>query len=78
MEKENLPVHLCTPFELSSAPRTFTKVMKPLVAAYLRSVVIRLLIYLDNIFILAQSREELLSGDQYSLGSTEKLRFLII
>ena len=49
---------LCLPFGLTSSPRVFTKVLKPLVGI-LRQMGIRLVIYLDNILILHQSREEL-------------------
>ena len=55
-------VHLsvCLPFGLSCAPRTFTKLMKPVVA-FLRERGIRLIIYLDDILVLCNSRETLLS-----------------
>ena len=66
----------CLPFGLSSAPLTFTKVMKPLVA-YLRSLGIRLLIYLDDMLILAQTREELLKWRSIVLDLLENLGFLI-
>ena len=49
----------CLPFGLTSAPRVFTKVMKPVVGA-LRHMGIRLIIYLDDILILHQSKEELI------------------
>ena len=66
----------CLPFGLSSAPRTFTKVMKPLVA-YLRSLGIRLVIYLDDMLILAQTKEELLKWRSIVLDLLENLGFLI-
>ena len=46
------------PFGLATAPRTFTKVLHPVVS-HLRSMGIRLIIYLDNILILSQSAETL-------------------
>ena len=49
---------LCLPFGLTSAPRVFTKVLKPLVGI-LRQMGIQLVIYLDDILILHQGREEL-------------------
>ena len=49
----------CLPFGLSSAPRTFTKVMKPVVS-YLRSLGVRMIVYLDDILILGQTKEEVL------------------
>ncbi|KAM9308274.1 uncharacterized protein PAF06_012458 [Gastrophryne carolinensis] len=44
----------CLPFGLSSAPWCFTKLMKPVVAL-LRSRGVCLIIYLDNILIMASS-----------------------
>ena len=49
---------LCLPFGLTSAPRVFTKVLKSLIGT-LRQMGIRLVVYLDNILILHQGREEL-------------------
>ena len=46
----------CLPFGLAIAPRVFTKVLKPAVA-WLRQLGIRLIIYLDDILILAPSKE---------------------
>ena len=45
------------PFGLCSAPRIFTKLMKP-IAAFLRRKSIRVLIYLDDFLLLAATREE--------------------
>ena len=47
----------CLPFGLSCAPWTFTKVMKPLMTL-LRSWGIRIIIYIDDMLTLANSREE--------------------
>ena len=47
------------PFGLTSAPRVFTKIMKPVVGL-LRQMGIRLVIYLDDILIMHHSKEELL------------------
>ena len=49
---------LCLPFGLTSAPRVFTKVLKPLIGT-LWQIGIRLVVYLDDILILHQGREEL-------------------
>ena len=46
-------------FGLTFAPRVFTKVMKPVVGT-LQHMGIRLIIYLDDILILHQSKEELI------------------
>jgi len=41
----------CLPLGLTSAPRVFTKVLKPLVA-FVRRLGLRICIYIDNIFFL--------------------------
>ena len=46
------------PFGLSSAPYTFTKIMKPVVAC-LRRLGIRLILYLDDMLLLDKSEERL-------------------
>ena len=48
----------CLPFGLSSAPWVFTKTLKPVIAL-LRELGVRLIAYIDDILILAESREEL-------------------
>ena len=48
----------CLPFGLSSAPRVFTKIMRPIVG-FLRQIGIRLLIYLDDMLIMHQERDTL-------------------
>ena len=48
----------CLPFGLSSAPRVFTKLLKP-VLARLRHQGVRLIMYLDDMLVMTQSREEL-------------------
>ena len=49
----------CLPFGLTSAPQVFTKVLKPVVGV-LRRMGICLIIYLDDILIMHQSREKLI------------------
>ena len=46
----------CLPFGLSSAPWVFTKTLKP-VAALLREMGVRMVIYIDDILIMAESME---------------------
>jgi len=47
----------CLPFGLSCAPWIFNKVMKPLMTL-LRSWGVRIIVYIDNMLILADSKEE--------------------
>ena len=53
--KSNLYEFVCLPFGLSSAPRAFTKVMKPFVST-IRNKGIRLVIYLDYMLIVSSTR----------------------
>ena len=46
----------CLPFGLACAPWVFTKILKP-IAAQLRQLGMRLIVYIDDILILAGSRE---------------------
>ena len=66
----------CMPFGLSSAPRIFTKVMEPVIASA-RSEVIRLIIYLDDILIMALSTEESARHTNFVVFLLESLGFII-
>ena len=57
----------CLPFDLSSAPRAFTKLLKPVVAL-LRSSAIQVVIYLDDLLLLHESPAEL--QNIFQLGTT--------
>ena len=48
----------CLPFGLSTAPQVFTKVMKP-VMPLLRQHGIRVIIFLDDMLVMAQKKEDL-------------------
>ena len=48
----------CLLFGLACAPWVFTKTLKPIVAQ-LRQLGVRLIVYIDDILILAESREML-------------------
>ena len=50
---------LCLPFGLSSAPRTFTKLLKP-VMSLIRQQGVRSIVFLDDMLLMAGSRERLL------------------
>ena len=54
--KGSLLEFACLPFGLAVAPRLFTKVLKPVVAL-LRRAGIRLIIYLDDLLFMNQSKE---------------------
>ena len=58
---------VCLPFGLTSAPRVFMKLMK-LVMAVLRQRSIRCMVFIDDILLLSQSREELLGITQEFTG----------
>ena len=48
----------CLPFGLSSAPRVFTKLLKPVVGL-LRQIGLRLIIYLDDMLFMHANRDQL-------------------
>ena len=66
----------CLPFGLSSAPRTFTKVTRPLVS-FLRSRGVRMVIYLNDMLFLHQQEEKLLETRNLVLDMLENLGFLV-
>ncbi|CAB4001220.1 Hypothetical predicted protein, partial [Paramuricea clavata] len=73
----------CLPFGLSSAPRTFTKLLKPVIVL-LRTQGIRIVIYLDDMLILDQSPNVnllqrlgfLIKQEKYSQAPSLCLEFL--
>lgn len=64
------------PFGIAVAPRIFTKLMK-VPTALLRRLGIRMIIYLDDILIMNQSRNDILSDLSTVLTTLEGLGFLI-
>ncbi|XP_065177287.1 uncharacterized protein LOC135807202 [Sycon ciliatum] len=66
----------CLPFGLSSAPRVFTKLMK-VPMAILRSQGVRLIIYLDDLLIMASSAVEALEHLRRAIQLLHQLGFLI-
>lgn len=74
--KETLWEFACLPFGLASAPRTFTKIRKPVVAT-LRNLGIRLIIYLDDLLILADSEQTARLHLATAMNLLESLGFII-
>ena len=68
--------YVCLPFGLCSAPRVFTKVLKPVVA-WLRAQGIRLVIYLDDFLIMAESISLLLKHLALVVNILRFLGFLV-
>lgn len=66
----------CMPFGLAVAPRAFTKLTKP-IAAFLRMHGIRLIVYLDDILIIASSYEECQEHFQLTRSILESLGFRV-
>ena len=66
----------CLPFGLSSAPRVFTKILRP-VMAVLRRRGIRCIIYIDDLLLLSQSKEELVEITKEVLDLLRLLGFVI-
>lgn len=64
------------PFSLSLAPFTFTKTMKPVMSA-LRRLEIRLILYLNDMLVLNQSKEKLLCHLASVLKLLISLGFLV-
>lgn len=64
------------PFGLSSAPRIFTKLLRPVVA-YLRSQGIRLIIYLDDLLLLNRSKIKLHADLDLTVSLLQGLGFVI-
>ena len=62
------------PFGLTSAPRIFTKIVKPVIA-YLRGLGLKLSVYLDDIIIIANSKTTLLNHAKLALDLFTKLGF---
>jgi len=66
----------CLPFGLSSAPRVFTKVTRPILA-WLRQLGIRMVAYIDDFLLLAHTKEEAHLQAQLMVTLFQALGFLI-
>ena len=65
----------CLPFGLTSSPRIFTEILKPLLA-YLRALGVWVLVYLDDIFIMGATPELCLEHMQLTWQLWTDLGFL--
>jgi len=66
----------CLPFGLSSAPRAFTKLLKPVVG-FLRQNGCRLIIYLDDLLMMHQDRAQLEQITQFTCQLFESLGLIV-
>ena len=74
--KETMYEFACLPLGLASAPRVFTKLIKPVVGL-LRQLGIRLVVYLDDMLIMAQYRDLALLHASTALDLLQGLGFMI-
>ena len=72
----NVYEFLCLMFGLGPAPRIFTKIMKVPISI-LRRLKIRLIIYMDDMLLMAQTMTEILSARDTTLFLLEALGFVI-
>lgn len=72
----NLYEFTCLPFGLSTAPYTFTKIMKPVVS-HLRNLGYTSVIYLDDILFIENSFTKCQESIQVTTALLERLGFLI-
>ena len=66
----------CIPFGLCSAPRVFTKVLRP-VMAHLQKQGLRSMIYLDDLLLMDQGKEYLTLKVAQGVELLEGLRFMV-
>ena len=66
----------CLPFGLSSAPRVFTKISRP-VTAWLRQLGCRMINYIDNNLLMANTREEAKLMGELAVTLLDRLRFTV-
>ena len=74
-EEKLLEFQVC-PFGMKSAPRMFTKLLKPVVS-HLRKMSIRIVIYLDDLLLLADSRKHCLQQRDTIIKLLIRLGFII-
>ena len=74
--KQEIFQFTCLLFGVSSAPRVFTKLMKP-VSGYLRSKGAKNVVYIDHILLVAQSPKLLKQHTLATLNLLEALGYLV-
>ena len=74
--RDSLLEFACLPFGLASAPRVFTKLLKPALSI-LRQRGIRLIVYLDDVLLMAPSVEQVLQHAATTLNLLEGLGFTV-
>lgn len=74
--KNELFQFTCLPMGITSAPRVFTKLLKPLFA-YLRKQGVDCMGYIDDSFLLANSYEDCLSAVQQTVSLFQELGFIV-
>ena len=74
--KNKILEFVATAFGLAPAPRRFTKLLKPVVGL-LRRLGLRLIIYLDDMLIIANSKEKLIQDRDTTLFLLQNLGFVI-
>jgi hypothetical protein len=74
--RDSLLEFACLPFGLASTPRVFTKLTKP-VLSVLRQRGIRLIAYLDDFLIMAESAQLALQHEATALNLLEGLGFVV-
>ena len=66
----------CLPFGLTTSPRVFTKILKPLIGL-LRQQGMRIVTYLDNILIMAILKKEVLDQTSHLISALQNHGFTI-
>ena len=66
----------CLPFGLSSAPRVFTKIMRPVIA-WLRQLGCRVITYIDDNLVMASTKEEAAGLAELTVALLEALGFVV-
>ena len=66
----------CLPFGLCTAPRVFTKTLKPAIEL-LRSMGIRMVIYVDDMLLMVNSKKSIQEHTYATLFLLENLGFII-